>query len=231
MLLDITNRMQLPMVANESILYDAQGRIYRGAHPARAPSIFCRDRASDFVWVPQAKRMHQIVRIDFENCHFSLLLRGHIPLRHPLSPQAPKFCKTLMWVPPLLKNPGSAPDADMDVVLRNLFGPYTECNCTKIIQACYFRNVFMCMIYRLNNCVFTFASALWQDNACALRFWCLKCTNPKGWVHWNKCTNPKGWVHWKSIKIEAQVHYFVTILEHKVNAVINLIHTRRKQTF
>ena len=24
-------------------------------------------------------------------------------------------------------------------------------------------------------------------------------------------------VHWISIKIEAQVHYFVTILEHKVN--------------
>ena len=26
---------------------------------------------------------------------------------------------------------------------------------------------------------------------------------------------PKGWVHWTSIKIEAQVHYFVTILKHK----------------
>ena len=28
---------------------------------------------------------------------------------------------------------------------------------------------------------------------------------------------PEGWVHWTSIKIEAQVHYFVWILEHKVN--------------
>ena len=28
---------------------------------------------------------------------------------------------------------------------------------------------------------------------------------------------PEGWVHWTSIKIEAQVHYFVQILEHKVN--------------
>ena len=26
-----------------------------------------------------------------------------------------------------------------------------------------------------------------------------------------------GWVHWTSIKIEAKVHYFVIILEHKVN--------------
>ena len=28
---------------------------------------------------------------------------------------------------------------------------------------------------------------------------------------------PEGWVHWTSIKIEAQVHYFVTILDHEVN--------------
>ena len=28
---------------------------------------------------------------------------------------------------------------------------------------------------------------------------------------------PKGRVHWTSIKIEAQVHYFVLILEHKEN--------------
>ena len=28
---------------------------------------------------------------------------------------------------------------------------------------------------------------------------------------------PKGWVHWTSIKIEAQVHYFVKIQKHEVN--------------
>ena len=27
----------------------------------------------------------------------------------------------------------------------------------------------------------------------------------------------EGWVYWTSIKIEVQVHYFVQILEHKVN--------------
>ena len=26
-----------------------------------APSIFCRDKAPDFIWAPQAKSMHQIV--------------------------------------------------------------------------------------------------------------------------------------------------------------------------
>ena len=31
---------------------------------------------------------------------------------------------------------------------------------------------------------------------------------------------PEGWVHWTSIKIEEQVHYFVTILEHEVNTQI-----------
>ena len=96
---------------------------FRGAQAARTPSIFCRDKAPDFVWVPQhrilnkylefcapqAKRMHQIVRIDFENYNFSQLLRGYILLRHPISPQAPKFCQSLIWAPPLLKNPGSTP--------------------------------------------------------------------------------------------------------------------------
>ena len=86
------------------------GADLEGGASACAPSIFCRDKAPDFVWVPQAKRMHQIVGIDFENCNFSSLLRGHIPRRHLLSPQVPKFCKPLMWAPPLLKNPGSAPE-------------------------------------------------------------------------------------------------------------------------
>ena len=51
--------------------------------------------------------MHQIVRIDF-----TIFLRfwgGTSPSDTPLSPQAPKFCKPLMWAPPLFKNPGSAP--------------------------------------------------------------------------------------------------------------------------
>ena len=74
------------------------------------PSIFCRDRVPDFVWAPQAKRIHQILRSDFENYNFSLLLRGYIPLRHPLSPQVPKFCQSLILVPPLSKNPASAPE-------------------------------------------------------------------------------------------------------------------------
>ena len=44
---------------------DKAGADLKGAHLARAPSIFCRDKAPDFVWVPQAKRMHQIVQNDF----------------------------------------------------------------------------------------------------------------------------------------------------------------------
>ena len=93
---------------NSKLSYFTRGR-FRGRHTWCTPSIFYRDKVPDFVWVPQAQRMHQIVQIDFKNCNFSLLLRGHIHLRHPLSSQVPKFCKPLMWVPPLLKNPGSAP--------------------------------------------------------------------------------------------------------------------------
>ena len=55
------------------------------------PPVFFRYWAPLFVWAPQAKRMHHIVPIDFENV-FSLLLMGTSPLRHPLSTQAPKFC-------------------------------------------------------------------------------------------------------------------------------------------
>ena len=33
---------------------------------------------------------------------------------------------------------------------------------------------------QINNCVFTFVSEFRQINACALRFWCVKCMNPKG---------------------------------------------------
>ena len=38
----------------------------------------------------------------------------------------------------------------------------------------------------------------------------------------------EGWVHWTNIKIEAKVHYFVTILERKVTTqlLIYIIHTR-----
>ena len=40
---------------------------FRGGACRQHPSIFCRDRAPDFVWAPQVKRMHQIVRIDSQN--------------------------------------------------------------------------------------------------------------------------------------------------------------------
>ena len=33
---------------------------------------------------------------------------------------------------------------------------------------------------QINNCVFNFASEFRQNNARALRFWCVKCTNLKG---------------------------------------------------
>ena len=83
------------LLNNKFYVREHRGGFRGGAHPARAPFIFCRDRVLDLVWVPQAKRMHQIGRIEFENYNFSLLLTGHIPLRHPLFPQAPKLYLSL----------------------------------------------------------------------------------------------------------------------------------------
>ena len=69
-------------------------------------SIFGRDRAPDFVWVPQAKRMHQIVRIDLQ--FFSASEWAHPPQTPPvpiganvlsvLNFGAPSFKKS--WIRP-----------------------------------------------------------------------------------------------------------------------------------
>ena len=83
---------------------------FRGVRTRHASPLFFSEIGHLLcVSAPRQKRMHQIVQINFENYKFSLLLRRHIPLRHPLSPQAPKFCQSLIWAPPLFKNPGSAP--------------------------------------------------------------------------------------------------------------------------
>ena len=49
---------------------------------------------------------------------------------------------------------------------------------------------------QINNCVFTFASALWQNNA-----------HPEILMH--QVYKPEGWVHFK---IEVQLHYFARIM-------------------
>ena len=88
---------------------------FRGGRTRRAPPLFFAEiRRLTLCGGPKAKRMHQIEQINFENYIFSPLLRGHIPLRHPLSPQALKFCQSLILAPPLFKNPGSAPDRRVD---------------------------------------------------------------------------------------------------------------------
>ena len=43
------------------------------------PSILSRDRAPDFVWAPKAKRMHQIMQINFKKYIFSTFEGGTSP--------------------------------------------------------------------------------------------------------------------------------------------------------
>ena len=84
--------------------------------------------------------MHQIVRIDFENYNSFPLLRGHIPLRHPLSPQMPMICQSLIWASPLFKNAGSTPDLyptlRMDVTSKHISSEATlkDPGCCRFLQ-------------------------------------------------------------------------------------------------
>ena len=69
---------------------------FRGGRTRRAPPLFFAEKGRlTLCGRPRQKECTKIVQIDFENCNFSLLLRGHIPLRHPLSPQVPNFCQSL----------------------------------------------------------------------------------------------------------------------------------------
>ena len=72
-----------------------QGSIERRAQAAHTPFIFCRG-ALDFLWVPQAKRMNQIMWIDFYKLHFFLW-------DTLLSLQLLKFCQSLIGTPSVKK--------------------------------------------------------------------------------------------------------------------------------
>ena len=47
--------------------------------------------------------MHQIMQIDFKNYIFSPLLRGHIPLRHPLAKGAEVLLVLILGAPSFKK--------------------------------------------------------------------------------------------------------------------------------
>ena len=68
-------------VSHLTSIYET-GADFEGGTPGARPSIFGRDRASDFVWAPQAKRMHQIVRIDLQ--FFSASEGTHPPQTLPV---------------------------------------------------------------------------------------------------------------------------------------------------
>ena len=84
---------------------------FRGGRILRAPPLFFAEIGRlTLCGRPRQKECAKSCKLDFENYIFSPLLRGCIPLKHPLSPHARKFCKSLILAPPLLKNPGSAPE-------------------------------------------------------------------------------------------------------------------------
>ena len=64
------------------------------------PPPLCRDMAPEFVWAPQAKRMHQIMPIEFK-IFFSTSEGAHPPQIHPV-PTTGTEVLFLIWAPPLI---------------------------------------------------------------------------------------------------------------------------------
>ena len=60
------------------------------------------------MWVPQAKWMHQIVQINFENYKIFSPSEGAYPPQTPPVPTGAEVLLVLNWGAPLLKNPGYA---------------------------------------------------------------------------------------------------------------------------
>ena len=81
-------------------------------------------------------------------------------------------------------------------------------------------NIIIMFNYRLIIAYLLFASEFRQNNARALRFWCVKCTNPKG-----ECIGQAS-----KLKRMCIILSKFSSIQSKY-ADVNLIHTRHKQTF
>ena len=66
----ISRNCTIQVDSDVNMIYPDSGVDLEGAQAAYAPLFFCRDRECDFVCTPQAERMHQIVRTDFQNYIF-----------------------------------------------------------------------------------------------------------------------------------------------------------------
>ena len=89
---------------------------FRGGHIRHAPPLFFAEiRRLTLCGCPRQKECTKSCKLTLKIAIFLRFWGGTSPSDTPLSPQAPKFCKPLMWAPPLLKNPGSAPDDTTDL--------------------------------------------------------------------------------------------------------------------
>ena len=78
----------------------------------RAPSIFCRDRAPDFVR-PRQKECTKSCELTLKITIFLRFWGVTPPQTTPVAPCA-EVLQSLNLAPPILKNPGSAPDLVSD---------------------------------------------------------------------------------------------------------------------
>ena len=97
---------------------------------------------------------------------------------------------------------------------------------------CIFVSAFKCMFVncvvklaqeykdsKLKDCVFTFVSEFRQNSVPALRFWCIKCTNPKG-----ECTG-------QALQLKRKYMILSNSRAQSKCTVINLIHKGHERTF
>ena len=83
---------------------------FRGGRTRRAPPLFfAKIRHLTLCGCPRQKECTKLCELTLKIATFLHFWGGISPSDTPLSPQAQKFCKPLMWAPPLLKYPGSVP--------------------------------------------------------------------------------------------------------------------------
>ena len=90
------NSLWLKKYSGSSVVCHSQYPTPRGRFRGGAtPLFFCRDRASDFVWAPQEKRMRKSCELTLKFQFFSAS-KGHIPLRHPQTLRSVYLCSDCM---------------------------------------------------------------------------------------------------------------------------------------
>ena len=97
-----TRLVKLTILVGMGVIREARGRGgFRGGAPGARPLCFSGIGRLTLCWPPRQKGTKSC-GLTLKITNFLRFWGGTSPLRHPLSWQAPKFCQSLIWAPPLL---------------------------------------------------------------------------------------------------------------------------------